>query len=761
MSALVALGLNTNSFSGELPAGIGSSLPNLRQLTIGINFFHGDIPSSLANASNLGKIDMSENNFTGVVPVSIGKLANLTRLNLEMNQLHAHSKQDWEFMDSLANGTQLQEISIARNQMEGEVPGSLGNFSVQLQYLFLGQNQLSGSFPSGIANFPNLIILGLDYNRFSGSVPQWLGGYVPYSLSNLSHLTEILLDRNQFIGTIPSSFGNLQFLTTITISDNNLHGSVPKEIFRIPTIAEVGFALNNLSELPTEIGNAKQLIYLQLSSNNLSGDIPNTLSNCEKLQHVELDQNNFSGGIPTSFSKLISLKFLNLTHNKLSGSIPVSIGDLQLLEQIDLSFNHLTGQVPTKGIFKNSTAMQIDGNLALCGGGALELHLPECPITPSSTTKGKLSVLLKVVIPLVSMVTLAILILVLFFIWKGKQRTNSISLPSFGREFPKVSYNDLSRATNGFSTSNLIGEGRYGSVYQGQLFQDINVVAIKVFSLETKGAQKSFIAECNALRNVRHRNLVPVLMACASIDSSGNDFKALVYEFMPRGDLHKSLYSTPHDETSSDLCYISLAQRLSIVVDVSDALAYLHHNHQGTIIHCDIKPSNILLDDNMTAHVGDFRLARFKNDSRTSFGNSHLTSSFAINGTVGYVAPECAGGGQISTAADVYSFGVVLLEIFIRRRPTDDMFKDGLSIAKFTEMNIPDKMLQIVDPQLVQELSLCQEDSVTNDENGAQCVLSVLNIGLCCTDSAPSKRISMQEVADKLHAIRDSYLRGY
>lgn len=122
---------------------------------------------------------------------------------------------------------------------------------------------------------------------------------------------------------------------------------------------------------------------------------------------------------------------------------------------------------------------------------------------------------------------------------------------------------------------------------------------------------------------------------------------------------------------------------------------------------------------------------------------------------------ECAGGGQISTAADVYSFGVVLLEIFIRRRPTDDMFKDGLTIAKYTEINIPDKMLQIVDPQLVQELSLCKEDSVINDENGAQCVLSVLNIGLCCTDSAPSKRISMQEAADKLHTIRDSYLRGY
>ncbi|CAN6380913.1 unnamed protein product [Urochloa humidicola] len=769
MSALVRLDLDNNRFSGKMPSSIGSSLPNLQRLFIGGNLFKGNLPSSLVNASNLVKFDISSNFFTGVVPASIGNLANLTWLNLEMNQLHARSKEDWDFMDSLANCSKLQRLSLAGNQLEGQVPDSLGKFSVQLQSLYLGQNHLSGSFPSGIENLPQLIVLGLDYNQFTGYLPQWLGGqktlqvlslsnnnftgYIPFSLSNLSNLIELYLDSNQFIGNIPSSFGNFQFLRVITASYNNLHGSLPKEIFRIPTIQQVEFAFNNLSgELPTEVGNAKQLMFLDLSSNNLSGDIPNTLGNCENLLEVALDQNNFDGGIPSSFGKLISLKLLNLSHNMLSGLIPVSLGDLVLLEQLDLAFNNLTGQVPTKGIFKNSTAVQINENLGLCGG-APELHLPECPIRISNKNKRKLSVILKVVISLASMVTLGIVILLLF-IWKGRKKAEPKYLPSYGREFPKVSYKDLARATNGFSTSNLIGQGRYSSVYRGQLFEDINIVAIKVFCLETRGAQKSFIAECKALRNVRHRNLVPILTACSSIDSNGNDFKALVYEFMARGDLHKLLYSSPHDE-SSDLCYISLIQRLSIVVDVSDALAYLHHSHQGTIIHCDLKPSNILLDDNMAAHVGDFGLARFRTSS--SFGNSDSTSSFAIHGTIGYVAPECATGGQVSTAADVYSFGIVLLEIFIRRRPTDDMFKDGLTIAKYTEMNIPYKMLQIVDPQLVQELGLSQEDPVTADD-AADCLLSVLNIGLCCTKSAPSERISMQEVTTKLHTIRDSYL---
>jgi serine/threonine protein kinase len=216
-------------------------------------------------------------------------------------------------------------------------------------------------------------------------------------------------------------------------------------------------------------------------------------------------------------------------------------------------------------------------------------------------------------------------------IWRGKQKRNKLSLPSFSSKFPKVSYNDIARATCGFSASNLIGKGTYSSVYKGKLFQGRTMVAIKVFRLETRGAQKSFIAECNALQKVRHRNLVPIVTACSSIDSNGNDFKALVYEFMPQGDLHELLYSTR--------IHITMAQRISIVVDVADAVEYLHHSNQGTIVHCDLKPSNILLDDNMTAHVGDLGLARFKFDSAASSSTHSISTSAAIMGTIGYIAP--------------------------------------------------------------------------------------------------------------------------
>ncbi|CAM0908946.1 unnamed protein product [Alopecurus aequalis] len=774
ISTLLDLSLTLNRISGEVPQNLCTALPNLESLLLDINFFQGYIPSSFGNASSLNEIDLSNNNFTGLVP-PIGKLTKLSYLNLESNQLQAHSREDWEFLDSLGNCTELLDFSISWNLLSGNVPSSLGNLSYKLQRLHLAENQLSGDFPSGIANLRNLTVVSLGWNQFTGVVPEWIGtlktlqeiyfgsnfftGFIPPSLSNLSQLGWLDLYSNQFIGNIPPSFGNFQMLQHLDISNNNLHGRVPLEIFRIPTMYELNLSFNNLvGQLPTDIGNAKQLILLVLSENKLSGDIPNTLGDCESLENIELDSNIFSGSIPTSLGKITNLNFLNFSTNNLTGPIPTSLGDLQFLKQIDLSFNHLHGEVPAKGIFKNATAVRIDGNKGLCGG-ALELHLMACSIVPSNSTRHKKTLVLKVVIPIVSMVSLVI-ILSLLFLWRGKQERKSMSLPSYAREFPKVSFNDLAKATQGFSMSNLIGRGGYSSVYQGKLVGVENEVAVKVFHLETRGAQKSFIVECNALRNVRHRNLVPILTVCSSIDSNGNDFKALVYEFMSQGDLHKLLYSTRDHEGSLYLNLLTMAQRMSIVVDVADAMEYLHHNNQGTIIHCDLKPSNILLDDNMTAHVGDFGLARFKVDPTTLYLGNQDSSSVALIGTIGYAAPEYARGCQVSTAADVYSFGVVLLEIFIRRKPTNDMFKYGMSIVKFAEINMPNRVLEIVDPQLLQELELCQETPIDLKEKGVRSLLSMLNIGLCCTKPSPGERINMQEVAAKLHGIKDAHFRG-
>ncbi|XP_052136888.1 probable LRR receptor-like serine/threonine-protein kinase At3g47570 [Oryza glaberrima] len=768
ISTIVRLGFSSNYLSGEIPSNLFDFLPQIQLFVLDSNLFRGHIPNSLGNASKLQHVDISSNNFTGVIPGTIGKLTELYRLNLEKNQLHARNKQDWEFMSSLANCTGLTLLSISDNCLEGHVPSSLGNLSVQLQLLLLGGNQLSGGFPPGFQYLHNLISISIDSNNFSGVLPEWLGslqnlqliglynnnftGIIPSSLSNLSQLVYLYLHSNQFYGHLPPSLGNHK-LQQLTIGYNNIQGVIPKEIFKIPSLILIDLSFNNLDgSIPIEVGDAKQLTYLRLSSNKLSGDIPNTLGNCESLEKITLDQNIFSGSIPTTLGNILNLKVLNLSQNNLSGSIPPSLGNLKLLEELDLSFNHLKGEVPVKGIFKNASAIQIDGNEALCGG-VPELHLHACSIIPFDSTKHKQSIVLKIVIPLASVLSLAMIISILLLL-NRKQKRKSIDLPSFGRKFVRVSYHDLAKATEGFSTSHLIGRGRYSSVYQGK-FTDEKVVAVKVFNLETMGAQKSFITECNALRKLRHRNIVPILTACASTSSNGNDFKALLYEFMPQGDLNKLLHSTGAEEFNGENHgnRITLAQRLSIIVDVADAIEYLHHNNQETIVHCDLKPSNILLDDDMIAHVGDFGLARFKIDFMGS-NDSNSIYSTAIKGTIGYVAPEYAAGAEVSTYGDVFSFGVVLLEIFLRKKPTDDMFKDGLDIVKFVEVNFPDRLPQIVDPELLQETHVGIKERVLG------CLNSVLNIGLCCTKTSPYERMDMREVAARLSKIKEVFLSG-
>ncbi|XP_028098545.1 probable LRR receptor-like serine/threonine-protein kinase At3g47570 [Camellia sinensis] len=172
-----------------------------------------------------------------------------------------------------------------------------------------------------------------------------------------------------------------------------------------------------------------------------------------------------------------------------------------------------------------------------------------------------------------------------------------------GRLFPKISYTNLLKATDGFSTENLIGSGHYGRVHKGMLSPDETTVAVKVLNLHQRGAAKSFITECQVLRNIRHRNLVKVLTACSSTDYEGNEFKALVYEFMPNGTLESWLHPRDGQLQTRKLNFF---QRINIAIDVAFTLHYLHNECQMPIVHCDIKPSNILLDNDLTAHVSDF-----------------------------------------------------------------------------------------------------------------------------------------------------------
>lgn len=128
--------------------------------------------------------------------------------------------------------------------------------------------------------------------------------------------------------------------------------------------------------------------------------------------------------------------------------------------------------------------------------------------------------------------------------------------------------------------------------------------------------------------------------------------------------------------------------------------------------------------------------------------------TFRVNCSHLWRSIEYAAGAEVSTYGDVFSFGVVLLEIFLRKRPTDDIFKDGLDIVKFVEVNFPDRLSQIVDPELL------QESHVGTKERVLGCLNSVLNIGLCCTKTSPYERMDMREVAARLSKIKEAFLNG-
>jgi serine/threonine protein kinase len=206
-------------------------------------------------------------------------------------------------------------------------------------------------------------------------------------------------------------------------------------------------------------------------------------------------------------------------------------------------------------------------------------------------------------------------------------------------KYPRVSYLQLFEATDGFAPTNLIGAGKYGSVYKGNLSltgaRD-SVVAVKVFTLQQPGSSRSFLAECEALRQVKHRNLINIITCCSSIDSRGNDFRALVFDFMPLYSLDRWLHPRSNEQTHK----LSLTQLLNIAIDVADALDYLHNSSCPTVIHCDLKPSNILLGSDWTAYVADFGLAKLIGESLDQSNlNIGTESTIGIRGTTGYVAP--------------------------------------------------------------------------------------------------------------------------
>ncbi|KAH6765288.1 hypothetical protein C2S51_016537 [Perilla frutescens var. frutescens] len=267
----------------------------------------------------------------------------------------------------------------------------------------------------------------------------------------------------------------------------------------------------------------------------------------------------------------------------------------------------------------------------------------------------------------------------------------------------RISYYEILQATQNFNECNLLGTGNFGYVYSG-VHRDGKTIAVKVFNPQQEAAFKSFDVECKVLRNIRHRNLTKVISSC-----SNEEFKALVLEYMPNESLEKWLYS-------HNYC-LDLMQRLNIMIDVASGLEYLHHGYSTPIAHCDLKPSNVLLDEEMIAHVSDFGIAKLFGDGESIV----VTNTLA---TLGYIAPEYGLEGLVSTRCDVYSYGVMLIETFTRKKPSDDMFSGDLSLKRWVKSLLVQSPHDVIDANLVMNL-----DEKKMEKN-VECVSLILEMGI-------------------------------
>uniref|UniRef100_A0A0E0JYS6 non-specific serine/threonine protein kinase n=1 Tax=Oryza punctata TaxID=4537 RepID=A0A0E0JYS6_ORYPU len=345
--------------------------------------------------------------------------------------------------------------------------------------------------------------------------------------------------------------------------------------------------------------------------------------------------------------------------------------------------------------------------------------LPKLPKRRSSGSQSKTTV---IALPIISVILLLFVVSCVILV---RKRYNYGELREdweveFGPH--RIPYKDLSRATERFKNNNLLGVGGFGRVYKGVLPKSHLEVAVKRVSHESRQGMKEFVAEVVSIGRLRHRNIVQLLGYCRLKNEL-----LLVYDYMPNGSLDKYLYG--HDNKP----VLSWAQRFLIIKGVASGLYYLHEEWEQVVVHRDIKASNVLLDSEMNARLGDFGLAKLYNH-----GTELQTTIIA--GTLGYLAPEITRTGKASPLTDVFSFGVFLLEVTTGRKPVERDTGGGIHMLVdliSAHLDRETLLMDMVDPRL--------EGEYNTDEASL-----VLKLGLLCSHPLPDLRPSMRQVMQYL-----------
>ncbi|KAJ6908027.1 hypothetical protein Peur_029303 [Populus x canadensis] len=493
-------------------------------------------------------------------------------------------------------------------------------------------------------------------------------------------------------------------------------------------------------QLVPQVGQLKNLQYLELYGNNISGPIPSDLGNLTNLVSLDLYLNSFSGPIPNTLGKLTKLRFLRLNNNSLSGSIPLSLINITALQVLDLSNNRLSGPVPDNGSFSLFTPISFANNLDLCGPvtgkpcPGSPPFAPPPPFVPPSTDSypGEGNPTGAIAGGVAAGAALLFAAPAIWFAYWRRRRPPELFFDVPAEEDPEVHLGQLKRfslrellvATDSFSNKNILGRGGFGKVYKGRL-ADGTLVAVKRLKEErTPGGELQFQTEVEMISMAVHRNLLRLRGFCMTPTE-----RLLVYPYMANGSVASCLRERPTSEAPLDW-----SSRKRIALGSARGLSYLHDHCDPKIIHRDVKAANILLDEEFEAVVGDFGLAKLMD-----YKDTHVTT--AVRGTIGHIAPEYLSTGKSSEKTDVFGYGIMLLELITGQRAFDLARlanDDDVMLLDWVKALLKEKKLEmLVDPDL-------QNNYVDSE------VEQLIQVALLCTQSSPMERPKMSEVVRML-----------
>ncbi|KAH7302342.1 hypothetical protein KP509_23G068300 [Ceratopteris richardii] len=614
-------------------------------------------------------------------------------------------------------------LNVSGFNLAGALPNDAFSALTDLKSLDFSFNKLQAPFPS-LNNLRNLHDLNFSQNLYDEPFPE--------TLLSLTNLVELRFDQNNLTGQIPEGISNLKLLEQIYLGGSNkFTGPLPKGLASLPNVQTLTVWGSDFNQaLPPEWGVWVNLTYLNLHQTNLNGPLPAEWgTNFTKLERLTLYNNELTGLIPDSWKTMTRLTEFRFKYNYLSGPVPSWILQLPNDTNVDLSCNYLNGTAPS--VFDKDTwsgncfdsdsrshdQKCTDGGTCAGGPPTQDQHKSSFPIG------GIIGIVVGLVILSCAVLGFA------YVLWKRpdyiRRRRRRRDKGADNWEVPqgirRFTYKEIAKATKSFDQSCEIGEGGFGKVYSGQI-EDGKHVAIKRAGDMTYQGTAEFQNEITLLSRLHHRHLVRLEGFC-----DDRDEQILVYEYMSNGNLHRQLF----DKHAVNLNWY---RRLEVALAVAKGLDYLHSFADPPVIHRDVKPSNILLDDHMIAKVSDFGISKANPEMDT-----HVSTRPA--GTAGYLDPEYFLRRQLTTASDVYSYGVVLLELITGQLAIDHKRLEDYNLVGWVKPRLVKNGIDsIIDPRF-------------GENYPKEAYQELAEIAVSCTAFERGDRPTMQFVANKLEGL--------